>query len=79
MRDKWKKMEEGEWGGETGRRPNSNGSTSGEERGGRDYKAGLKSDLARQAHWDKPGMTEMPIAPKDMSPTGRPVHPKAFG
>ena len=51
----------------------------GRKRGGRDDKAGLKSDLARQAHWDKPGMTEMPIAPKDMSSTGRPVHPRAFG
>ena len=51
----------------------------GKKRGGRDDKAGLKSDLARQAHWDKPGMTEMPIAPKDMSSTGRPVHPRAFG
>ena len=51
----------------------------GRKRGGRDEKAGLKSDLARQAHWDKPGMTEMPIAPKDMSSTGRPVHPRAFG
>ena len=61
-------MEEGEWGGETGRRPN--GSTNGEERGGRGDQAGLKSDLARQAHWGKPGMTEMPIAPKDTTPTG---------
>ena len=51
----------------------------GRKRGGRDDKVGLKSDLARQAHWHKPGMTEMPIAPKDMSSTGRPVHPRAFG
>ena len=38
------KMEEGEWGGETG--PNS------WTRGGREYKkGGLKSDLAQQYNW----------------------------
>ena len=60
------KMEEGEWGGETG--PNS------WTRGGREYKkGGLKSDLAPQYNWGvQPGMTERPIAPKD-SPAGRPA------
>ena len=59
------KMEEGEWGGETG--PNS------WKRGGREYKkGGLKSDLAQQYNWGvQPGMTERPIAPKD-SLAGRP-------
>ena len=39
-------MEEGEWGGETGRRLPME-----RKRGGREYQGGLKSDLAQQYNW----------------------------
>ena len=46
------KMEEGEWGGETGRR--LGGAPLG-KRGGREYKkGGVKSDLAQQYNWGSP-------------------------
>ena len=65
-------MEEGEWGGETGRR--LGGAPLG-KRGGREYKkGGVKSDLAQQYNWGvQPGMTERPIAPKEGTPAGRPA------
>ena len=44
------KMEEGEWGGETGRRLKM-GQPMGTKRGGREDQAGLKSDLAQQYNW----------------------------
>ena len=70
------KMEEGEWGGETGRRLWINSW----KRGGREYQGGLKSDLAQQYNWGvQPGMTERSIAPKDPTPAARPAHPRAFG
>ena len=43
-------MEEGEWGGETGRRLKMDQQV-GRKRGGREYKGGLKSDLAQQYNW----------------------------
>ena len=66
-------MEEGEWGGETGRR--LGGAPLG-KRGGREYKkGGVKSDLAQQYNWGvQPGMTEKrPIVPKEGTPAGRPA------
>ena len=39
------KMEEGEWGWETGRRPNSNGSTNGEEKRGKGGPSGSEERL----------------------------------
>ena len=60
-------MEEGEWGGETGRR--LGGAPLGDKRGKRLEQGGLKSDLAVQ-----PGMTvRRPIAPKEATPAGRPA------
>ena len=62
------KMEEGEWGGETGRRLHQQVAR---KKRGRDDKAGLKSDLAPPVQLGvKPGMTQRPIAPKDKAPTG---------
>ena len=56
MRDKKRKgrregskMEEGEWGGETGRR--LGGAPLVEKRGKREYQGGLKSDWAQQYNW----------------------------
>ena len=60
------KMEEGEWGGETGHRlhPQRAG-----KRGGRDDKAGSRLHPVQLGV--KPGMTKWSIAPKDNTPTGR--------
>ena len=38
-----------------------------EEKRGKRRQSGSEERPGRQAHWDKPGMTEMPIAPKDVS------------
>ena len=44
------KRAEGEWGGETGRRLHMDQPME-RKRGGREYKGGLKSDLAQQYNW----------------------------